>query len=276
VAAFVDCSSRLRVLYASCVSLNTFSRIVFDPQPATVRITLQNPPLNVIDIAMMEELSHAISLFEEQKSISVLVLQGSERAFSAGVDVAAHTPDKVSEMLTKFHAVFRALVSSQKVLVAGVRGQCLGGGAELAMMCDVVISADTATWGFPEISLGCYPPVAATALATIIGQKRAAELILTGRKVSGHEALSMGLASAMVASAEVSDKVEAVIAQLVTLSPAALAATKKAMYVWDAMHFDKGLARAEKIYLEELMQTEDAREGIQAFLDKRPPRWKSL
>ena len=259
------------MLYPSCVYLNAFSRIVFDPQPPTVRITLQNPPINVIDIAMMEELSHAISLFEEQSSISVLVLQGSERAFSAGVDVAAHTHDKVPEMLTKFHAVFRALVSSQKVLVAGVRGHCLGGGAELAMMCDVVVTADTATWGFPEISLGCYPPVAATALATIIGQKRAAELILTGRKFSGHEALSMGLASAMVASAEVSDKVEGVVAQLATLSPTALAATKRAMYVWDAMHFDKGLARAEEIYLEELMQTEDAREGITAFLKKRKP-----
>jgi len=255
------------------VSVNDLSRIVFDPQPPVAHITLQNPPINVIDIAMMEELSHAISLVEEQKSISVLVLQGSERAFSAGVDVAAHIPEQVSEMLTKFHAVFRALVSSRKVLVAGVRGHCLGGGAELAMICDVVITSETATWGFPEISLGCYPPVAATALATIIGQKRAAELILTGRKFSGHEAQSMGLASSMLASAEVPGKVGAVVAELATLSATALAATKKAMYVWDAMHFDKGLARAEKIYLEELMQTEDAREGVQAFLEKRTPRW---
>ena len=255
------------------MSVNDLSRIVFDPQPPVAHITLQNPPINVIDIAMMEELSHAISLVEEQKSISVLVLQGSERAFSAGVDVAAHIPEQVSEMLTKFHAVFRALVSSRKVLVAGVRGHCLGGGAELAIICDVVITSETATWGFPEISLGCYPPVAATALATIIGQKRAAELILTGRKFSGHEAQSMGLASSMLASAEVPGKVGAVVAELATLSATALAATKKAMYVWDAMHFDKGLARAEKIYLEELMQTEDAREGVQAFLEKRTPRW---
>jgi cyclohexa-1,5-dienecarbonyl-CoA hydratase len=265
-----------RLLYPSSVSVNDFSRIVFDPQPPVAHITLHYPPINVIDIAMMEELSRAISLVDEQKSIAVLVLQGSERAFSAGVDVAAHTADKVSEMLTKFHAVIRALVSSRKVLVAGVRGHCLGGGAELAMMCDVVITSETATWGFPEISLGCYPPVAATALATIIGQKRAAELILTGRKFSGHEALSMGLASSMVASAEVPDKVGAMVAQLATLSPAALAAAKKAMYVWDAMHFDKGLARAEKIYLEELMQTEDAREGVQSFLESRPPRWRNL
>lgn len=257
------------------MSLNEFSRIFFDLQPPIARITLHHPPINVIDIPMMEDLAGALALAESERDVSVLVITGSERAFSAGVDVAAHTPDKVEEMLTKFHAIFRALVLSRKVLVAGVRGHCLGGGAELAMMCDVVLTADTATWGFPEISLGCYPPVAATALAAIVGQKRAAELILTGRKFSGHEALSMGLASAMVASAEVPEKLNFVLADFTALSAAALAATKQAMYVWDAMHFDKGLGRAEKIYLEELMQTEDAREGVQSFLEKRPPKWKN-
>jgi cyclohexa-1,5-dienecarbonyl-CoA hydratase len=261
------------VRYPSFVSVNQFTRIALDFLPPVARITLQNPPINVIDIPMMEEVSRAISLAEERPDVSVLVLAGSEKAFSAGVDVTAHRPDKVAEMLTKFHAIFRALVSSRKVLVAGVRGHCLGGGAELAMMCDVVITSETATWGFPEISLGCYPPVAATALASIVGQKRAAELVLTGRKISGLEALSIGLASSVVAGAEVSGKVDAVVAQLTALSPAALAATKKAMYVWDSMHFDKGLARAEKIYLDELMQTEDAREGIKAFMEKREPKW---
>ena len=255
------------------MSVNEFTRIALDLHPPVARITLQNPPINVIDIPMMEELSRAISLADERTDVSVLVLAGSEKAFSAGVDVAAHAPDKVAEMLTKFHAIFRALVSSRKVLVAGVRGHCLGGGAELAMMCDVVITSETATWGFPEISLGCYPPVAATALTSIVGQKRAAELILTGRKISGLEASSMGLASFVLAGAEVPGKVDAVVAQLTALSPVALAATKKAMYVWDSMHFDKGLARAEKIYLEELMRTEDAREGITAFMEKREPKW---
>ena len=259
--------------YPSIVSVNEFTRIAFDFLPPLARITLQNPPINVIDIPMMEELARAISLIDARPDVAVLVLSGSEKAFSAGVDVAAHTPDKVAQMLTEFHAIFRQLVSSRKVLVAGVRGHCLGGGAELAMMCDVVVTSETATWGFPEISLGCYPPVAVTALATIVGQKRAAELILTGRKISGLEALSMGLASSVVAGAEVPGRVDAVVAELTALSGAALAATKRAMYVWDAMHFDKGLARAEKIYLEELMQTEDAREGIQAFLEKRVPKW---
>ena len=159
------------VRYPSCVSVNEFTRITFDLLPFVARITLQNPPINVIDIPMMEEVFRAISLAEARPDVSVLVLAGSEKAFSAGVDVAAHTPDKVAEMLSKFHAIFRALVASRKVLVAGVCGHCLGGGAELAMMCDVVITSETATWGFPEISLGCYPPVATTALASVVGQK---------------------------------------------------------------------------------------------------------
>jgi cyclohexa-1,5-dienecarbonyl-CoA hydratase len=256
------------------VSAHNFTRIDFALDPPIAIIALQNPPINVIDIQMMEELSTAITNVESLPGVSVLVLRGSEKNFSAGVDVAAHIPDKVAEMLTKFHEIFRSLVASKKVLVAEVRGHCLGGGAELAMMCDVVITADTATWGFPEISLGCFPPVAVTALASIVGQKHSADLILTGRKFTGREASSLGLANADVSDAEVGSKVRETVTHLATLSPAALAATKKAMYVWDAMHFDKGLARAEKIYLDELMQTEDAREGIQAFLEKRAPRWK--
>ncbi len=242
--------------------------------PPVARITLTHQPINVIDIPMMEQLSGAISRAEAQTDISVVLLSGSDMAFSAGVDVAAHAPDKVLDMLTKFHAVFRLLVASTKVLVAQVRGHCLGGGAELAMMCDVVIASETSTWGFPEISLGCFPPVAVTALASVIGQKRAAELILSARRISGHEAEALGLVTCAVPDAEVDSKVKEVVAQLAGLSPAALATTKKAMYVWDAMHFDKGLARAEKIYLDELMQTEDAREGIEAFLEKRTPHWK--
>ncbi|HST12810.1 MAG TPA: enoyl-CoA hydratase/isomerase family protein [Terriglobales bacterium] len=262
------------VRYPSFVSVTDFARIRCALRPPAASITLHNPPINVIDIPMMEELSAAIASVEANPEISILVLRGSEKAFSAGVDVAAHTPDKVAEMLTKFHSIFRSLVTSTKVLVAEVHGHCLGGGAELAMMCDVVTTSDTATWGFPEISLGCFPPVAVTALASIIGQKRAADLILTGRKFTGREASLLGLANAAVSDAEVGGKVTEIVMQLAALSPPALAASKKAMYVWDAMHFDKGLARAEKIYLDELMQTEDAREGIQAFLQKRAPRWK--
>ncbi|MFZ1931540.1 MAG: enoyl-CoA hydratase/isomerase family protein, partial [Candidatus Sulfotelmatobacter sp.] len=191
----------------------------------------------------------------------------------AGVDVAAHTADRVEEMLTKFHAVIRALLNTKKVTIAAVHGHCLGGGAELAMVCDVVYTSTSARWGFPEIKLGCYPPVACTALAALVGQKRASELILTGRTITGAEAAEIGLANHSVTDEELQSAVEGTVRQVLSMSPSSLAITKKAIYAWDAAHFDKGLVRAEKIYLEELMKTADAQEGIRAFIEKRQPKW---
>ena len=241
--------------------------------PPVARIILRNPPLNVIDISMMQELSFTLAEIESRPDISVIVLTGEGKAFSAGVDVAAHTPDKVEEMLTKFHAVIRALIATKKITIATVHGHCLGGGAEVAMMCDIVFTADSAQWGFPEIKLGCYPPVACTALAALVGQKRASELILTGHTIRGIEAAEIRLAARALPEGKLAAAVEACIADLRSLSPAALAIAKKAFYAWDSMHFDKGLARAEKIYFEELIKTADAHEGIRAFMERREPKW---
>jgi len=249
------------------------SRVSIERHGGWARIVLSHPPVNVIDVPLMEELNQELASVESDDSISVVVFSGAGRSFSAGVDVAAHTPDKVEEMLTKFHAVIRAVIASRKITIAAVHGSCLGGGAELAMTCDMVYTADSATWGFPEINLGCYPPVAATALAALIGQKQAADLILTGRTIDGSEAAAMGLANRAVRLEQLDAAVTACTDQLTMLSAAALAVAKKAIYAWDSVHFDKGLARAEKIYLEELLKTQDAREGIEAFLQKRKPQW---
>jgi len=237
------------------------------------RISLKHPAVNVIDLAMMEQLSDALSKIETRPDVSTIVLSGAGKAFSAGVDVAAHTSEKIEEMLRKFHDVIRALLATKKVTIAAVHGHCLGGGAELAMVCDIVYTTESAQWAFPEIKLGCYPPVACTALAALVGQKRAAELILTGRTISGTEAAEIGLATRAVADGQLESTVSECTQQLGQLSPTALAITKKASYAWDSMHFDKGLARAEKIYLDELMKTTDAQEGIHAFMEKREPKW---
>ena len=236
-------------------------------------ITLHHPPLNVIDVGMMAELARALTEIEARPDVSVIVLSGEGKAFSAGVDVAAHTPDKVDEMLGKFHGIIRALVATKKVTIAAVHGHCLGGGAELSMVCDIAYTAESAQWGFPEIKLGCYPPVACTALAALVGQKRAAELILTGRTIDGKEAAEIGLANRAVPNSELDFVIDESIGHLRKLSPAALALAKKASYAWDSMHFDKGLARAERIYLDELMKTSDVHEGIRAFMEKREPKW---
>jgi len=258
---------------SSTLAESKLGRLRVHLDPPIARIVLNHPPLNVIDVLMMEELGQALAEVEAHSEISAVVLSGEGRAFSAGVDVAAHTPDQVERMLTKFHAVVRALVASRKVTIAAVQGYGLGGGAELATVCDIVYTTASAQWGFPEIKLGSYPPVACTALAALVGQKRASELILTGRTITGTEAVAMGLATRAVPDEEVDSAVNQVVQQLLKLSPAALALTKKAIYAWDAMHFDKGLARAERVYLEELMKTADAHEGIRAFLEKREPKW---
>jgi len=254
---------------------SNLTRISLEVADGVARMTLRNPPLNVIDIPMMDELMQVLVQIESQSRVTAVVVSGDGKTFSAGVDIAAHTPDKVEEMLAKFHAVIRALIAIGKVTVAAVHGLCLGGGAELAAVCDLVYSSDDAEWGFPEIRLGCFPPVACTALAALVGQKKAAELILTGRSVSGSEAAEIGLATRSVPRNQLSSAVQACIGQLLGLSPAALSLAKKASYAWDSVHFDKGLARAEKVYFEELMKSEDAHEGIRAFLEKRPPKWSA-
>src|SRR5690242_11792404 len=250
------------------------SSTLVDLQPPAACISLLNPPLNIIDLPMMDDLAQGLSDIEARSEISTMVISGEGKSFSAGVDVAAHTPDKVEAMLSKFHAVIRALVNTTKVTIAAVHGHCLGGGAELAMVCDLVYTTEDAQWGFPEIKLGCYPPVAATALSALVGQKRAAELVLTGRTITGAEAARIGLATEAIPNEKLGETVEKITRNLSNLSPAALGVAKKAIYAWDSMHFDKGLARAEKIYFEDLMKTEDAHEGIAAFLEKRTPIWR--
>jgi cyclohexa-1,5-dienecarbonyl-CoA hydratase len=247
------------------------NRIALDIQGPLARVMLAHPPLNVIDFPMMDEMLAAFAQLEQHSEVSVVVISGGERGFSAGVDVAAHTPEKIPAMLQKFHGVIGALVKLPKITMAEVHGVCLGGGAELAMVCDMAYTTRDAKWGFPEITLGCYPPVACAALA---GQKRAAELVFTGRTFSGDQAAAWGLANEAHTEGELQRAIQGTLDYLLKLSPAALAVAKKAFYAWDSIHLDKGLARAEKIYLEELMQTEDVKEGIAAWMEKRKPAWR--
>src|SRR5258706_7028795 len=174
---------------------SSFTRIALELRSNAGFITLKNPPVNVIDIPMMEELFAAIQQVELLPEINAIVFRGEGSGFSAGVDCAGHTPEHIQEMLTKFHAVILAIARSKKISIAAVHGNCLGGGAEIALVCDIVYTTTDATWGFPEIKLACFPPVACVALGAIVGQKRAAELILTGRAFTGLDAAKIHLAS---------------------------------------------------------------------------------
>lgn len=246
-------------------------RITLELSGVVARVTLNNSPLNVIDVRMMEELTAALAEIERRAGVMVIVIAGGERAFSAGVDIESHEPNSVREMLTKFHSVIRAVLATKKLTIACVRRHALGGGAELALMCDLIYAGEDAVFGFPEIKLAAFPPVAMVALSAVVGQKRAAELVLTARSVNAKEGLEMGLVNGVAADPET--LVTETVARVQQFSPAALSIAKKAFYAWDAIHFDKGLAKAEQIYLDELIKTEDANEGIRAYMEKRRPKW---
>jgi cyclohexa-1,5-dienecarbonyl-CoA hydratase len=161
------------------------------------------------------------------------------------------------------------------VSVAEVFGLCLGGGCELASMCDVAIVAEDSRIGQPEIELACFPPVAAAAFGGLVGPKRAAELILTGRVIDGREAAAIGLVTRAVPAAGLAEETRKVVDALAAKSRPVLALTKRALRACHPGAFEKSLAEAERIYLEELTRTEDMNEGMAAFLEKRRPVWKA-
>jgi cyclohexa-1,5-dienecarbonyl-CoA hydratase len=253
----------------------TFSTIEFHPGPRVASIVLNRPPLNVINLEMMDELSSAWREIEDIKTQVVVISGAGDQAFSAGVDVADHLPGNVDQMISKFHRFVLQIRKSDCISVAAIQGYTLGGGAELAIMCDLIIAADDARVGQPEISLGCYPPVAAAYLPDAIGFHKASEMLLIGEPISAAEAARLGLVNTVVSRAILDQTVDAYVDKLLTKSSAVLPIAKRALREGAGRQFETALARTEEIYLRELTKTEDINEGIHAFLEKRPPSWKN-
>ena len=239
----------------------------------TAWITLDRPPLNVMNIALLEAMDKAVQ--ELLSHADLLIFEGAgERAFSVGVEVKDHVPGKVAEMLDIFHGVFRRLARADCITIAAVHGHCLGGGMELATFCDFVVATESASFGQPEIKLGCFPPVALVTLPALAGPRAAMDLILTGRTITGREARDLGLVSRLVPDGSLAAGVAQLVSELRGLSPAVLQMTRRALRKYSGVDFEKDLADAEDLYLNNLMKTEDAQEGIRAFLEKRPPAWR--
>jgi cyclohexa-1,5-dienecarbonyl-CoA hydratase len=220
-------------------------------------------------------LDEALSLCAREVSSDVIVLRGAgERAFSAGVDIRDHTPEKVPEMLEAVHGVIRKLLALPQVTVAAVRGVCLGGGLEIASSCDLVVASEESSFATPEILVGCYPPVALARFAGVIGYARAAEMILTGRRFSAREVQQMGLINRVFAGAEFDRNVQALVDELLGKSGAVLRLTVRGLRELSLQNFVQALRRSEEIYCRELLQTADVAEGVAAFLEKRAPQWR--
>jgi cyclohexa-1,5-dienecarbonyl-CoA hydratase len=177
-------------------------------------------------------------------------------------------------MLGAFHHVFRQLARADCVTIAAVHGHCLGGGLELASFCDFVIATESARFGQPEIKLGCFPPVAMVTLPDLVGPRVAMDLIMTGREISAQEALTMGIVTRVVPDASLDKPVRDFLTELRGLSPAVLKLTGKTLRRRMREDFEGELGKIEQVYLNQLMKTEDAREGVRAFLEKRPASWR--
>lgn len=241
------------------------------------RISFARPPLNIFNIAMMREMGQAINECLGHRDVVAIVFEATEqaRAFSAGVAVEEHVSETIYQMLESFHNIFRLLDQGGKPTVAVVDGAALGGGCELVAACDIVIASRRARFGQPEIKLGVFPPVAAVLLPRIIGEKRARELVLTGELIDAEEALRLGLASYVVESSELRAKTDEVLARFRELSAPALEATRRALDLARGSTFEEALKQVEDLYLNELMKTEDAQEGVSAFMEKRKPLWRN-
>lgn len=258
---------------------DSYQHIRFRIEDRVGRITFARAPLNVFNIAMMREINDAINACIGRRELVAILFDSvaGSRAFSAGVAVEEHVEETVYQMLESFHTIFRTLELAGKPVVAIVDGAALGGGCELVAACDIVIASDRARFGQPEIKLGVFPPVAAVLLPRVIGDKRARELILTGDLIDAREALRLGLVNYVVPAEALEQKAQEVLVKLRDLSAPALEATRRAldMGYGSGAAFDDALRRIEDLYLNELMKTEDAREGIKAFMEKRKPLWQN-
>jgi cyclohexa-1,5-dienecarbonyl-CoA hydratase len=239
----------------------------------TATLTINRPPLNILDIPTIVELGGALAGVNESPNLQLLVIRGAgDRSFSAGVAVQDHTPELVGPMLKSLHGAIRTLRDLSVVTVAAVQGHCLGGGMELALACDLVIATDDARFGQPEIELGCYPPVAAALYPSLIGPGRTLDLLLTGRVLTCEEAERMGLVARRVENLD--DGIAKLTAEIEAKSAAVVRLTKEAVRAGRDRGFTEALAESERLYLDELCPTTDMAEGIAAFLEKRRPVWK--
>jgi cyclohexa-1,5-dienecarbonyl-CoA hydratase len=238
-------------------------------------ITLNRPPVNILNIAMMEEINDQLNAWQGKKDLKVVLFNARGKCFSAGVDVGEHMGDLAPKMIGAFHRMFRLMDTLGIPTVASVYGSCLGGGCELAVFCDLVVSSQGAKYGQPEIQVGVFPPVAAQIMPRIMGRKAAMELILSGKIISAEEARTMGLVNQVVPEEELEEATVKFVKPYLKLSAEVLRKTKKAVSAGLMDDFEPSLKVIEDIYLNELMQTADAREGLKAFLEKRKPEWKN-
>ena len=243
---------------------NSVAQIIFDDGKG-----------NVLDSVMMYELQKLLDTFDDMDDLKLITFEGAGKHFSFGASVEEHKKESADGMLRSFHQLFYILKHLAIPTLAKISGQCLGGGMEVAIMCNFLLADKTAKLGQPEIILGVFPPPASIILPEKIGLARAEELLLTGKIISADEAKNIGLINDVFEDkAALEIGVNSFIEQyILPKSASSLHYGVKAARLNFNHTFSKYLAELETMYVEELMETKDANEGINAFIEKRKPNW---
>jgi cyclohexa-1,5-dienecarbonyl-CoA hydratase len=238
------------------------------------RITLAAPKANILDRAMMTSLVQTFNELGRDGNLKAIVLGSQGPHFSFGASIEEHLPEQIAATLTQLHELLRTVAMAPVPVIAAVRGQCLGGGFELALACDLIIAEESAQFGLPEIKLGVFPPAGAALLPVRIGASRAAEMVLTGNSWTASQAAAAGLVHRLAPAGNLESALGSWLASdflprsATALSFAVQAARRPVLH---ALQHD--LPAVEHLYLNELMRQPDAVEGLLAFMEKRQPKW---
>ncbi len=262
---------------ADTPATNPYETLIVTTEGKVGLITLNRPEaLNALNALLIGELNTALMDFEANSNIGAMVITGNEKAFAAGVDIKEmHTKTFVEAYGSDFLAPFDKIGTIRKPIIAAVGGYALGGGCELAMSCDIIIAADNAVFGQPEINLGIMPGAGGTQrLARAVGKAKAMELCLTGRQMRAEEAERSNLVSRVVPAAELLDEAMKVASKIASLSQHAVMMIKEAIDRGFATTLAEG-TRFERGQFYSLFATEDQKEGMAAFIDKRKPAFKN-
>jgi enoyl-CoA hydratase len=243
--------------------------IFVEKEKHLARVVISRPPLNILDIATLGEMSKAFATLEKEKPL-IVVFSGDGENFSAGVEIKEHFPKTVKKMLLVFHGLLRRIVCSDLITCAAADGYVFGGGCELAAACDFVFASPKAVFAQPEGAVGCFPPFGAAYFPVRMGHRAAAELILEGKSYSAEEARQAGLVNRV--ADDLDGEIWKLYEKLAHFSPAVLRLAKKAL-AGPKGNLEARLKYAETIYLRELIKVKDMAEGLNAFLQKRAPVW---
>jgi len=255
----------------------TYQNILVETQGRVGIIRLNRPQaLNALNKALIAELTQAIETFDADEKIGCMLITGNDKAFAAGADIK-EMADKpfIDAYLGDFVSNWNVAARVRKPIVAAVAGFALGGGCELAMQCDIVIAADTAKFGQPEIKLGVIPGIGGTQrLARAVGKAKAMDLILTGRMMDAAEAEKSGLVARLVSPEKLMDEAMKVAETIANMSLPSVLAGKEAVNRAFEGGLSEGMAFERRIF-HSLFATEDQKEGMKAFIEKRTPKWKN-